>query len=107
MKTQGLFDFDASQFLGRLAEYAQSMPGAAENAVNADIAALVPERVAKKYTCIPVRLENERLVLAMANPMDLLAIEDIGLITQKSVDVRVAPHSAVEAAINRYYWEPE
>ena len=34
MKTQVLFGLDASQFSGRLAEYAQSMPDAAENAVN-------------------------------------------------------------------------
>ena len=43
----------------------------------------------------------------MTNPMNLQAVEDIERVTGKSVKPVVAVRSEIEAAINKYYWEPE
>jgi hypothetical protein len=43
----------------------------------------------------------------MANPMDLLAIEDIGHMSGRMVHPMVARFADVENAVAKYYWEPE
>jgi hypothetical protein len=47
------------------------------------------------------------MVLAVTNPMDLLAIEDVERFTNRKVDVVVATPPEITAAIARFYWEPE
>ena len=75
--------------------------------INPDAAALISERLANQHTCIPLRLDGENLLLAMANPMDLLALEDIERATNHRVQAVVATTSEIKAAISQYYWEPE
>jgi len=60
-----------------------------------DVAELVPREVAHNYKVIPVtRLEN-KLFLAMADPLNVLAIDDVRRITK----LEVAPMIAAEKAI--------
>ncbi len=43
---------------------------------------IVPEATAKRHNCIPVRFEDEgRLVLAMADPANVVAVDDVRAIT--------------------------
>lgn len=65
---------------------------------------LVSERLAAHHVCIPLRLEeDDRLVLAMANPMDLIAIQDIEHATSRSVDPVAASADSIAQAIKAYY----
>jgi type IV pilus assembly protein PilB len=58
---------------------------------------MVPEMTARRHNCIPVRIdEDNRLVLAMADPANVVAVDDIRAMTKR--DVRT-----VVAAINRNY----
>jgi hypothetical protein len=47
------------------------------------------------------------MVLAVTNPMDLLAIEDVERFTNRKVDIVVGTVPDVAQAITRFYWEPE
>ncbi|NUM54114.1 MAG: hypothetical protein HUU46_10760 [Candidatus Hydrogenedentes bacterium] len=64
---------------------------------------LVTERLAAHHVCIPLRIEEDRLVLAMANPMDLIAIQDIEHATGRSVDPAAASADSIAQAIKAYY----
>ncbi|MCF6287276.1 MAG: hypothetical protein L3K26_19150, partial [Candidatus Hydrogenedentes bacterium] len=78
-----------------------------ETTVDPDAASLISERLANQHSCIPISVSDRGMVLAVVNPMDLLAIEDVERFTNKKVDVIVGTVPEIEHAIARYYWEPE
>lgn len=71
--------------------------------VDANAAHLIAGRLAEKHTCIPVRDDGADLVVAMENPLDLIAIEDIERATERHVQPAVATPTAIKAAIARVY----
>ena len=48
----------------------------------------VAARLARKHTCVPVRLKGKNLVLAMANPLDRKAIQDVEFASSREVRAR-------------------
>ncbi len=78
-----------------------------DETVDPQAPALVNERLAQKHHCIPIQASVDTIVLAMANPLDLVAIEDVERATNRKAEVVVATRSAIDAALERYYWEPE
>lgn len=77
-----------------------------EAVISAEAPALISERLANQHTCIPIHANIDSLVLAMANPLDLLAIEDIERATNRRVEIVVATPADIKEAITKYYWEP-
>jgi type IV pilus assembly protein PilB len=73
----------------------------AEIAIDPSAAALVPEAVAQRHAVIPIGYEDDRLVVAMADPGNVLVVDDIRAITGLSVTAKVATRSAIEEAIRR------
>ena len=71
--------------------------------IDPEIAALIPESVAKRYQVIPIRREQDKVVLAMADPTNILAVDDVQLATGLMVEVVIATESEIERAINRSY----
>ncbi|MEA2499686.1 MAG: type pilus assembly protein PilB, partial [Actinomycetota bacterium] len=65
--------------------------------------AMVPEVTARRHNCIPVRFEESKLVLAMADPANVVAVDDIRALTGKEIRTVVATKADVAAAINRSY----
>ena len=66
--------------------------------------ALVPESTARRHNCVPVRFDPDgRLVVAMADPANVVAVDDIRAIAKKDVRTLVATKVDVLAAINRSY----
>ena len=78
-----------------------------EDTVEPDAAALITERLAKQHTCVPIRASEGKLVVAMVNPMNLVAIEDVERATNRKAEVVVSTADDIQQAIERYYWEPE
>ena len=75
-----------------------------EESLDSSAIAVVPEATAKRHNCIPVRFEEgNRLVLAMADPANVVAVDDIRAMTKRDVRTVVATKADVLAAINRYY----
>ncbi len=64
------------------------------------------EKIARKHTVMPVQIEGRTLVLAMANPLDYAAIQDIEFYTSLSVKTVVASGSEITDAIDERY-DPE
>ena len=68
-----------------------------------DLAQVLPKAIAKKHSVVPVRLEKDELVLAMADPLNFVAIEDANTATRRRVSPRIATAAAVDRAIATLY----
>jgi type IV pilus assembly protein PilB len=75
----------------------------AEASLDASAVGLVPEATARRHSCIPVRIEDNRLILAMADPANVVAVDDIRALTKRDVRTVVSTKADVLGAINRYY----
>jgi predicted nucleic acid-binding Zn-ribbon protein len=64
---------------------------------------LVSGRLCRHHHCVPVRIKDESVILAMSNPLDLIAIEDIELATSRRVDPVVAAEPDIAKAIEWFY----
>ncbi len=68
-----------------------------------DIVNLVPPEVASKFQVLPVARNGRQLTLAMANPSNIFAIDDIKFITGYEVRAVVASEAMIKKAIDRHY----
>jgi type IV pilus assembly protein PilB len=79
--------------------------------VDQELLALVPESIAIKYTVFPFSLERGKrggkITLAVADPSDVSAIDDISFRTGCIVKTVVASARAIHQAIQRHYGEQE
>jgi type IV pilus assembly protein PilB len=64
---------------------------------------LIPEEVAIKHTVLPVNRAGSTLILATADPSNIVAIDDIKFLTGYNVEVVVAADDAIKRAVDRYY----
>ncbi len=65
--------------------------------------ATLSEDIARKYSVFPVKIEGNTLVLAMANPRDIIAIEEIKSLTGMEIKTSVAIKDEIDVAIDLYY----
>lgn len=63
----------------------------------------VPEWLARKMNLVPIRVEKEKLYLAMSDPLNFIAIEEVRRISKKSVIPVIAAEPAVRHAIHVLY----
>jgi len=64
---------------------------------------LIPENVARQYNLIPVDKIGDLLTIAMSNPLNNQAIEDIEMLAQCKVQVFVSTMTDITNAIKTYY----
>jgi type IV pilus assembly protein PilB len=64
---------------------------------------LIPGDVATKFMALPFSRSGRRLVVAMANPSNIFAIDDIKFITGYDVEPHVASEAMIKRAIDRAY----
>ena len=64
---------------------------------------LIPEAVARKWDIMPLRIEDDFLVVAMADPNNLYAIENIRALSRMEVRILPAALMDVRGAINLHY----
>lgn len=64
---------------------------------------LVPETAARRYLVIPVSLEGNTLKVAMLDPLNVFAVDDLKKITGRIIDPLVTTETEIHKAINQYY----
>ena len=67
---------------------------------------MVPESMVTKYQAIPIEVDPDNpniLKVAMADPMDIMAMDDIGLVTNLQVEPMLASEEGIKNAIDKYY----
>src|SRR5216117_1937955 len=88
-------------FLSR--QYGVPLITLAQLDIDQDVLKLVPAPIARKYEVIPVRKMGNSLALAMADPTNVFALDDIAFMTNLQVLPLVASQTAVRKAIDRNY----
>jgi len=74
-----------------------------EYSINPSAVAILPESLARRYHAIPVEIEGHKLVVAMRDPLNVLVIDDLHMITGYEIKAVAALESEIMAALNRYY----
>ncbi len=64
---------------------------------------IIPPEVAQKYNLIPVNRAGSNLIVAVSDPSNLFAIEDIKFMTSYNVEMVVTTETDIKGAIDKYY----
>ncbi len=75
--------------------------------VDPKILKLLPPDIASKYTVLPLKREGRTLTIAIADPNNVTAIEDIKFITRCDVFPVIAGEYTLRNAIDRYYQQSD
>ncbi|MDI6771835.1 MAG: type II secretion system ATPase GspE [bacterium] len=75
----------------------------ADTKVDTEIAKLIPHALAVRHKCVPLEKRGGRLLLAIADPLNVIAVDDVRLITGLEVDLAVATEEDISSALNRTY----
>ena len=71
--------------------------------IDAEVIKVIPKNVAVQYCLIPVDKIGNNLTIAMANPMNNQAVEDIALMSGLYVQLFVSTASGIKKVIEKYY----
>ena len=70
-----------------------------------EVLELIPDKLARRLRCVPFRVEGGRLDLAVTDPRNLSAQDEIAFASGKRVKVFVAPEIRILEALEKYYRE--
>ncbi|MGM0603726.1 MAG: GspE/PulE family protein [Bacillota bacterium] len=71
--------------------------------LNAHLSQYISENIARRYHAVPYEVEGETLKVAMEDPTDLVAIENIEVNSGMKINIAIATHSEILNAINQIY----
>lgn len=74
-----------------------------DHKIDPSVIKLVPYEMARKYLIIPIARVGATLTIAMADPSNVFAIDDVKFMTGYNVEVVVSSESSIINAINTYY----
>ncbi|MEZ0536234.1 GspE/PulE family protein [Caldicellulosiruptoraceae bacterium PP1] len=72
-----------------------------------EIVNLVSENIARRHTLIPVKVEDDKIYIAMADPLNIFAIEDVNIYTGKNVQPVIAKAADIKREIEKFYGKQE
>jgi type IV pilus assembly protein PilB len=75
----------------------------ADYKIDTGVLKLIPADMAKKYLIMPIARVGATLTVAMADPSNVFAIDDVKFMTGYNVEVVVSSESAIIGAISNYY----
>ena len=94
-------DDDLVEFLSQ--RYGVPAINLAEIEVDESIIGIIPAEVARKYTILPVSKAGAKLTIAMVDPTNVFAMDDVKFMTGYNVEPVVASDSSLRGAIDQYY----
>ncbi|MFB3909123.1 MAG: type IV-A pilus assembly ATPase PilB [Candidatus Eisenbacteria bacterium] len=71
--------------------------------IDPTVVRMIPAEVANKFQVLPIARNGRQMTVAMANPTNFFAIDDIKFITGLNVRVLVATEAQLKRAIDKYY----
>ena len=75
--------------------------------LNPDLSVTIPEPLARRYQAVPLKRDGKSLTVAMADPLDFEAIQDISFFSGCTVKPVLAGRSAVKEAAEKIYQKKE
>src|SRR5512138_3602676 len=92
---------DLTSFLSK--QYGVPSINLSELEVDQAVMKIIPAEVAQKYQIIPVNRAGSTLIVAMSDPSNIFAVDDIKFMTGYNVEVVVASEAAIKASIDKFY----
>ncbi len=75
-----------------------------EKTPDANAISIVPRELANRYTLMPIEIDQDNhLVVAMADPQNVLALDDLRIITGYEIRPAISTKDAILAAVEDYY----
>ena len=71
--------------------------------IDPTVVKLIPEHIARKCKCIAVERQGTKILLAMVDPTDVFALDDLKLAANCEVILAIAAESDVKKALDEYY----
>jgi type IV pilus assembly protein PilB len=71
--------------------------------VEAEIVKIVPEALARKHRILPITIKNGELTIAMADPLDVFAMDEIRRFAKVPVNAAVVTEKELSRAYDKYY----
>jgi len=94
-------DDDLVEFLSQ--RYGVPAINLGEIEVDESIISIIPAEVARKYTILPVSKAGAKLTIAMVDPTNVFAMDDVKFMTGYNVEPVVASDSSLRGSIDQYY----
>ncbi|MBT8491767.1 MAG: type IV-A pilus assembly ATPase PilB [Deltaproteobacteria bacterium] len=94
-------DAELTQFLAK--QYSLPSINLNDVEIDPDVIRLIPKEVAMKHMVIPVNRAGSTLIVAMSDPANIYAIDELKFLTQYNIEPVVAAEPVIEEAIARYY----
>jgi type IV pilus assembly protein PilB len=101
IKVGAIQEDDLTQFLSK--QYGVPAINLSEFDIDRDVLSLVPKEVVERHRVIPVNRAGSSLIIAIADPSNILAIDDLKFVTGYNIEVVVASEVSISQAIERYY----
>ncbi|HHL39477.1 MAG TPA: type IV-A pilus assembly ATPase PilB [Deltaproteobacteria bacterium] len=92
---------DLTTFLSK--QYGIPKVDISELEIDAEVVKLIPEDVCKKYQLLPIERKGSTIVVAMADPSNVFAIDDIKFLTGYNVESVVAAEGGIKEALEKAY----
>jgi type IV pilus assembly protein PilB len=71
--------------------------------IDPEVAKIIPESLARRYNVIPIKKYKDMLTVAMSDPMNIFAIDEIKMATGLGIQPAIASEEDIRSAIEYYY----
>ncbi|MER3402122.1 MAG: type II secretion system protein GspE [Armatimonadota bacterium] len=71
--------------------------------VQPEALALIPREVALRCKAVPIGLQGSQLIVAMADPADIVALDDLRTVSGREIGIAVASRPQIQDALMRFY----
>lgn len=71
--------------------------------IDASAVTMVPEAMCRRLGCLPITFDGTTLVVAISDPTNVLAKDDLRAVTRSEISIVLATASDIDAAINRFH----
>ena len=71
--------------------------------IDGELLKLIPARVARQYMVVPLSAHDNAIDVAMANPFDILAIDDLRALTKSRINTAIISRDGARILIEKFY----
>lgn len=71
--------------------------------IDAKLSQVIPEQMARRYQVLPIRVDGRKLMVAMADPLDLFVIDDLRMSTGFTIEPAIISRGELQRGMARLY----
>ena len=71
--------------------------------IDAELIKSLPEQLIRRHKVVPIKKDGNRMIVAMSDPLNVLALDDLKLATNCEIDPVLATSKEIDAAIQKAY----